>query len=179
MSTQITPLASQRVRSGKYSVLVRTGHPGMDRIVYEIAVMELGQLLDINEKEDQIDQNGKIEITFASTSQSAFIASATTVGSAYATATGWYNGNGYWGGTGYALGTSTTIASGTTLTWQNSTMLMTLKDSDGTRLWTADYNYKGGWEMSGFSVNTADEAARLCIKRLKNRMEGDLFKGNK
>jgi hypothetical protein len=176
MSTQIAPLASQQVSSGKYSVLVRTGHPGMDKIVYEIAVMELGQLLHINEREDQIDQNGRIEITFASTSQSAFLASSTTVGSVNATATGWYNGNGYWGGTGYASGTSSTIASGTTFTWQNSTMLMTLRDNSGTRLWNADYNYKGGWEMSGWSVNTADEAARLCIKRLKKRMESDLFK---
>src|SRR5206468_205108 len=99
----------------------------------EIAVMELGQLLDINEKEDQIDQSGRVEITFASTSQSSFVSSGTTVSSANATATGWYNGYGYWGGTGYAQGISTTIASGTTFTWQNSTMLMILKARDGAR----------------------------------------------
>ena len=37
-------------------------------------------------------------------------------------------------------------------TWQNSTMLMVIKDSKGKRLWTGEYNYKGGVEMSGFSV---------------------------
>jgi hypothetical protein len=179
MSTQIAPLASQRLKKNKYSVLVRTGNPVMDKIVYEIAVMEFGRLLDINESENQIDQNGRLEFTFASTSQSAFIGSSSTVGSAKAAATGWYDGNGYWRGTGYASGTSTTIASGTAFTWQNSTMLMSVRDSNGTRLWTADYNYKGGWEMSGWSVNTADEAARLCIKRLEMRMESDLCKSNK
>lgn len=178
MNTQVAPLAAERVNNGKYSVLVRSGHPGMDKIIYEIAVMELGQFLEISEREDQIDQNGRVEITFASSSQSAYLASGTTVSSATASATGWYYGNGYWGGTGYAQSTTTSLASGGTFTWQNSTMLMTVKDKSGARLWTADYNYKGGWEMSGWSVNTADEAARLCIKRLKKRLQNDLFKGN-
>jgi len=56
---------------------------------------------------------------------------------------------------------------------------MTLKDRNGDRLWTADYNYKGGWEMSGFAVNTADETARLCVRRLKMRMASDLSKTKK
>jgi hypothetical protein len=58
-------------------------------------------------------------------------------------------------------------------------MLITLKDAHGTRLWTADYEYKGGSDISGFWIYTADEAARLCLKRLKARMRKDLFKGKK
>jgi hypothetical protein len=46
-------------------------------------------------------------------------------------------------------------------------------------LWTADYEYKGGSDISGFWVNTADGAAKLCLKRLKARMSRDLFKGGK
>jgi len=65
------------------------------------------------------------------------------------------------------------------LSWQNSTMVIVLKDAGGARLWTADYEYKGGSDISGFWVNTADEAAKLCVKRLKARMKRDLFKGNK
>ena len=65
------------------------------------------------------------------------------------------------------------------LSWQNSTMLIALKDANGVRLWTADYEYKGGSDISGFWVNTAEEAARLCVKRLKARMKKDLFRSNK
>jgi len=175
MNTNVSSLASHKVNEGAYTILVSTGQPGLDKIIYEIAYLEIGQLIDINEKEDLIGQSGKLEITFTSTPESAFIGSGTTVGSAYASTNGWYYGNGYWGGTGYASGTSTTIASGSAFTWQNSTMLMTLRDKEGNRLWTADYQYKGGWEMSGWVVNTPDEAGRLCVKRLKKRMEADLF----
>jgi hypothetical protein len=52
-------------------------------------------------------------------------------------------------------------------------MMIVLKKTDGTRLWTADYNYKGGMEMSGFVVNTPDEAARLVLERLKDNFESD------
>lgn len=67
----------------------------------------------------------------------------------------------------------TFVSSGAVLTWQNSTMMIVLKKTDGTRLWTADYNYKGGMEMSGFVVNTPDEAARLVLERLKDNFESD------
>src|SRR6476660_2595306 len=36
--------------------------------------------------------------------------------------------------------------------WQNSTMLVIIRTPDRERLWTGEYNYKGGMEMSGFSV---------------------------
>ena len=52
-------------------------------------------------------------------------------------------------------------------------MLAVLRRADGERLWSADYNYKGGWEMSGWVVNTPDEAARLVTKRLKARYVAD------
>jgi len=56
-------------------------------------------------------------------------------------------------------------------------MLIVLKKNDGERIWTADYKYKGGWEFSGWSVNTPDEAARLVIKRLKNKLTKDFKNG--
>jgi hypothetical protein len=58
-------------------------------------------------------------------------------------------------------------------TWQNSTMLMIIKDSMGQRLWTGEYNYKGGMEMSGFSVNSPLEAAKLTTKRIVNKLVSD------
>jgi hypothetical protein len=177
--TQIAPLAPQQVSRGKYSILVRTGNPGMDKIVREVAVMEFGQLLNVNENEAQRDQSGKLEITFQSASDGGLLGSPSMINPADATAAGWYDGEGYWGGTGYSRGTSSDIPSGAMLNWQNSTMLITLKDAGGTRLWTADYEYKGDSDISGFWVNSADGAARLCVKRLKARMRKDLFRGSK
>lgn len=179
VSTRIAPLASQQVSQWKYSILVRTGNPTMDKILHEMAVMEFGQLLNINENETQVAQSGRLEIIFESSSDGGLLGDSSAIGPADATATGWYDGDRYWGGTGYSSGTSSEIASGSMLSWQNSTMLINLKDPHGNRLWSADYEYKGGSDISGFWVNTADGAARLCVKRLKARMQKDLFKGNK
>jgi hypothetical protein len=57
-------------------------------------------------------------------------------------------------------------------------MLMALKHADGERLWSADYNYKGGWELSGWVVNTPEEAARLVSRRLKDRFVADFKRKN-
>ena len=179
VSTRIAPLAPQQANQGAYSILVRTGNPNMDKIVHEIAVMEFSPLLNINESETQLNQSGKLEITFQTSTDGGLLGSSSTISSANATATGWYDGNQYWGGTGYGPGSSSDIPSGAMLSWQNSTMLITLKDAHGTRLWIADYEYKGGSDISGFWVNTAEGAAKLCIKRLKARMQKDLFKGKK
>ena len=151
----------------------------MDKIVHGIAVMEFGQLLNINENEAQMAQSGTLEITFTSSTDGGLLGSSSVIGPTDAPAGGWYDGDRYWGGAGYPPGSSSDIASGTVLSWQNSTMLMTLKDATGNRLWTADYEYKGGSDISGFWVNTADGAARLCVKRLRARMQRDLFKGRK
>ncbi len=59
---------------------------------------------------------------------------------------------------------------------QNSTMLAVLRQGDGERLWSGDYSYKGGWELSGWVVNTPEEAARLVAKRLKGQYLKDTHK---
>jgi len=153
-----------------YQLRVRTGNSTMDSLTYEFALIEFGKYLPISEKEPY---TGTIEIIFTSTSQSSFVGSSTafTTGSGYADM--WYTGSGYIGVTGGGAAVGTSISSGSTFTWQNSTMFVWIKNLEGKRLWTADYNYKGGMEMSGFWVNTADEAARLCIKRLVNRFENE------
>ena len=179
VSTRVAPLAPQQASRTRYTILVRTGNPGMDKILQGIAVMEFGQLLNINENEAQMNQCGKLEITFTSTTDGGVLGSSSTISSANSTAAGWYDGDRYWGGTGYASGSSSDMPTGSMLSWQNSTMLITLKDAAGNRLWTADYEYKGGSDISGFWVNTAEGAAKVCVKRLKARMQKDLFKGKK
>jgi hypothetical protein len=58
-------------------------------------------------------------------------------------------------------------------------MLIVLKRADGERLWSADCNYKGGWELSRWVVNTPEEAGRLVTKRLKDRFVSDFTPKNK
>jgi hypothetical protein len=159
--------------SERFQLLVRTGNPVMDKLVYEMAFQQFGDVLPLREKEPF---TGVMEVAFASSDQSWFVGSSSTVGSATAYGSGWYSGTGYVGGSATVTGSSSTVSSGGTMTWQNSTMFIVLKKIDGERIWTADYNYKGGWEMSGFSVNTPDEAARLVIKRLKNKFTNDFKK---
>ena len=166
------PLATIQ-SSERFQLLVRTGNVVMDKLVYEMAYQQFSGLVPLREKEPY---TGVMEITFVSSDQTAFVGASSTLGNATAYGSGWYSRTGYIGGTATISGSSTTVSSSGSFTWQNSTMFIVLKKEDGERLWTADYNYKGGWEMSGWSVNTPDEAARLVIKRLKQKFEDDFEK---
>jgi hypothetical protein len=163
------PLAAIQA-SERFQLMVRTGNAVMDKLVYEMVFAQFGSVLPLREKEPY---TGVMEVTFASADQSWFLGTSGSVGNATASGSGWYSRNGYVGGTATVTGSSTTVSSGGAFTWQNSTMMMILKNSDGERLWTADYNYKGGWELSGWVVNTPEEAARLVIKRLKAKFQND------
>ncbi len=151
----------------RYQLLVRTGDSVLDKLVFEFAFAQFADVLPLREKEPY---TGAMEVTFVSSGQNAFLGSSVTTGTAHGS--GWYTGGGYVGGATVSA-TSGTVSSGTIFTWQNSSMIVVLKSADGTRLWSADYNYKGGWEMSGWSVNTPTEAARLVVKRLKERFKAD------
>lgn len=155
-SVVTTALPTERIQ-----LKVRTGDDQMDALVYELAYQQFSTVMPLREAPPYTSE---LEITFTSTGQSGFIGSSTTSVSGHSTTDGWYTG-------GRAV--STTLSSGTFLTWQNSTMLAVLKHVDGERMWSADYSYKGGWEMSGFVVNTPEEAARLIVKRLKVRFASD------
>lgn len=150
--------------SERIQLRVRTGNDQMDALVYELAYQQFADVLPLREKQPY---TGALEITFASTAQSGFLGTGTTIATGHAASTGWYTG-------GQVV--STTLTGGTFLEWQNSTMLAVLKRDDGERLWSADYSYKGGWELSGWVVNTPEEAARLIVKRLKARFVADKAK---
>ncbi len=51
-------------------------------------------------------------------------------------------------------------------TWRDGTGFIQIKDENGKLVWAAEYNYKGGTEMSSFSVRTDIEAAKLTIQRM-------------
>ena len=152
-----------------FAVFVQNDN-GIAPIVYEFAVEELGSTVRIAENGPA---NGRIDITFSSSTQSMYIGSASSTSSGYVSGSAWYSGNTtYFSGQG--TGTTNTIASGSTLDWQNSTMIVVIRDAAGNRLWSADYKYKGGWELSGWVVNTPAEAARLCLQRIDKKLRFDL-----
>jgi hypothetical protein len=143
---------------------VRTGNDQMDALVYELAYEQFSTVMPLREKEPY---TGTLEITFASSTQGGFLGSSSSATDIHPTGAGWYTG-------GHAV--SAALSGGAFLEWQNSTMLAVLRNTDGERLWSADYSYKGGWEMSGWVVNTPEEAARLIVKRLAARFASDAKK---
>ncbi len=155
-ATVATVLPSERIQ-----LKVRTGDDQMDALVYELAYEQFGKVMPLREKPPYTSE---LEITFASSTQSGFLGSTSTFGGGRGASSGWYTGG---------RSVSASLSSGAFLQWQNSTMLAVLKHDDGERLWSADYSYKGGWEMSGWVVNTPEEAARLITKRLAARFVAD------
>ena len=164
-NTKIASHNVQEITNEKYSILMRTGNPELDKVLYKKAYIELSRELDINENPESIDETGKIEITFATTS-----GSGRTKSDVNTTATGWFSGYGYWGGSGYASGTTTNLSSGTTLDWPDITTLMVLRNKQGKQLWTADYKFKRGCEMDLGCLITTLEAAGISIERLRNKL---------
>lgn len=159
------------IRRYRYQLGVRTGNQLMDQMVFEQARLHLGKVIEITEEEPR--DSGAVEITFASSSQSAFVGSSAAFANTTGYVNGWYTGNAA-SFSGSASTVATSVTTGSTLTWQNSTMFVTLKNPEGKRLWTTQYNYKGGWEFSGWVVNTPDEASNLCLKRIAERLSKDL-----
>lgn len=172
--TQKTSLPLSTIQtSERFQLLVRTGNPTLDKLLYEMAYQQFSDILPLREN---AAYTGIMEITFASSDQSWSSQRLSTVRNASAYGSGWYSGGGYVGGIASVTESSSAVTSGGVFTWQNSSMLVVLKKLDGERLWTADYNYKGGWEMSGWVVNTPEEAARLIVKRLRERFQSDFQK---
>lgn len=154
---------------GPYTIQVRSPSPNLSSLVYEFAVQEFSKSLDIAENKQG---EGIIEITFSSQGESAFMGTSSTTTNAQVYSSGWYTGNTYYN-SAVVQGQANTVSSGGTFTWQNSTLIVVVRDAQGRRLYSADYKYKGGWELSGWVVNTAEEAARLCIERVYKQMVRD------
>ncbi len=53
--------------------------------------------------------------------------------------------------------------------WQTSRMRAVIRRPGGEPVWSADYTYNGGMELSGWTVKTPSQAARLIARRLAAR----------
>jgi hypothetical protein len=154
-------------RDQTYVLAVQTGNPAFDKLLYEHCYREFSKTLPIVESGAY---TGVVEVSFVTSGQGYTMQTTNSYSSA--STQGWFSG---YSGYGYATasGTTTGITTGSVFQWQNSTMLVVVRNH-GNRVWSADYQYKGGWELSGFYVNTPDEAARLCARRLGEFMAGAL-----
>ena len=165
---------SRILATERFQLMVRTGDCTMDHLLYAMVYQQFSDVLPLREKEPY---TGTFEVTYASAGQRGVVGTSSPISNATAQGSGWYTGSTFIGHA-VATGSSSTVTTGSTFQWQNSTMLMVLKHGDGDRLWSADYNYKGGWELSGFVVNTPEEAARLVTRRLKDRFAADIKRQN-
>lgn len=139
---------------------VRTGDPELDAILYDAAFLPFSAVMPLRET---APFTGVLEITFASLSQSGF--GGAPASTAHARSGDWYSGR-----------SRATLRGrgGMLLTWQDSVMEAVLKDADGERLWAANYDYHGGWELTGFVTTTPAQAARLIARRLAARYAVDV-----
>ena len=154
-----------------YQVRVRSGHSIMDRIIYESASLEFGRYLAISETDAY---KGTIEIIFAGgTWGSTFLDSTSDFSTSSVPGNAWYTGNGYIGLSADDSADASSSASLNADIAEKTTMRVTMKDSHAERLWTADYKYKRDLEMSGFSTDTEEKVARLCIKRIVEKLTDD------
>jgi hypothetical protein len=142
----------------------------MDRIIYESASLEFGRYLAISETDSY---KGTIEIIFAGSWGSTFLDSTSDFSTSSVPGNAWYIGNGYIGLSGGDSADESSSASLNADIAEKTTMRVIMKDSHAERLWTADYKYKRDLEMSGFSTDTEEKVARLCIKRIVEKLTDD------
>lgn len=148
LETSKSPAFSANVRAYVFQLIVQTGQPLQDKMVYEMAMMKFGQLFVLRESGPF---DGVIDITLQTAEDSQ--------------TTGSYFVNPY----------APVVSGGSSrYSWQNATMMVILKDSQGTRLWTATYQMSGKWHVP--MPRTANDAAKICIEKVVEALSADLAK---
>jgi hypothetical protein len=177
--------AMQDLQRESIQLRVRTGNPMLDKLVYEEAYSVFGDTIPLREKGEN---TAVMEVLMTSQEVATYVGSTTVNANSQTTVAGdtrsyvdgWYTSSAF-GVTGreQTLVTANTtshaqaVSTGGFVTWMNGNMRVVLKRNDGKRLWNGDYRYKGGWELSGWTVKTPEEAATLILKRLHRRFLAD------
>lgn len=159
------------ISKGKaYQVRVRTGNIAVDRAIYLFAYSEFGRYLPVSEKGPF---TGYIDITFVSEENKLFRGSSEGYLTNVEYGDNWYTGGIDADSVSRLMGSETNIAPGGLLAWQDSFMFVTIRKTDGRKLWRAEYNYRGSRDLSALFMSTADEAAKVCLGRIIHRFEID------
>jgi hypothetical protein len=151
-----------------YQVRVRSGNIAMDKLIYKTASAEFGKYLRMHGEEPF---NTVIDIVFMSKSRKGFAGAASGYVNNVIYGNSWYTGSETFG----YQSMDTEIAPGGPFTWQNSTMIATIREPEGKVLWDAQYNYKGDIELSRLYVSTADEAAMASLVTIIKLFEKDFI----
>jgi len=152
-----------------YQVRVRSGNLAMDKLIYKTASAEFGKYLRMQGEEPF---NTVIDIVFMSKSRKGFAGASNGYVNNVLYGNLWYTGSETFG----YQSMDTEIASGGPFTWQNSTMIVTIKEQEGNKiLWETQYNYKGDIDPSRLLVRSADEAAMASLVIIINQFEKDFI----
>ncbi len=158
------------IKNQAYQLRVQTRYAEMDKLVYALAYKEFGKYIPIAEKGPYA---GAVEVLFFKTSESAFICPQSMFSSVEGYADWWYTKDGYVGRKNNAYTIGETITYPEIFAWQNSTMLVNIKDNNFKRLWSVEYKYRSDGEISSWTINAVPEIANTCIKRVAHRMQKD------
>ena len=155
-----------------YQLRVRSGNIALDSIIHDYASMRFGTYLQLTGREPF---NGYIEIVFTNDLKKGFFGSASGYAVNMQYGGSWFTGDDTAWSNIYHPSSGMEITPSGVLSWQNSSIVVIIKDLEGNSLWKARYDYKGGSELSGLYVKTADEAARISLDRIIGQFEKDFI----
>ncbi|MBI5739754.1 MAG: hypothetical protein HZA16_03445 [Nitrospirae bacterium] len=155
-----------------YQLRVRSGNIFLDRLIYDYASKKFGEYLRISDKGPF---NGYVEIVFSNASKNSLSGSTAGYAGNIIYGDSWYTGDDAPWAAKYYQAPGTEIGPGGKLSWHNSAAVLTITDGEANNLWKAYYNYRGGSELTGLFVKTADEAARLSLDRIMEQFEKEFI----
>ena len=146
------------VQDGSYTLSVRSDSPGLDALLYPMAVAELAPLLPIG---TSAPVGGNVQVLFSTAQTLSDPSVGFGVGSAVGT----------WG-SGASAGASSGagVASGGPRAYLDGSLLVVVKDSAGRQLWFADCKHKGRFSLAA----TPEDIARICLQRVARKLGADL-----
>jgi hypothetical protein len=155
-----------------YQLRVRSGNLALDKIIYDYTSTRLGEYLRIACRQNC---DNYIEIVFTSTLKDGVSGSSAGYATNMIYGSSWYTGDDAPWLNRYYPGSEMEIAGGGIFSRQNSTIIATIRDMQDGILWKTHFTYKGGTDLSGLYVKTADEAARVSLDTVIERFEKDFI----
>jgi hypothetical protein len=163
--------AQDVVKDKVYQLRVQTRDETMDKLVYNFAFREFGKYISISETGPY---SGTIDVLLFKTSEYSFLGPRSIFSTVTGYADMWYTNGGYTGKDNNIYTIGEDKGYNEEFSWQNTTVLVTIRDNDRKKLWAGEYIYRFDTETPQWFVNTASEIAETCIKRIGVRMRHDL-----
>ncbi len=143
-----------------YQLKVRADNPDLERAVYDMAMADLKTILPMGKAKGAA---GTVAVAFSSRRATASAWGSVGVGRS------WYSGV-YPPPSGTAADRG--IPTAGPRTYENGTLLMTIRDAGGQKLWSAEYQLQGRWSLA----DSPEAAARICLRRVTRALRKTLGK---